>query len=246
MSFYSRHVYWNSGPESHSPSTQLKNIHHWKEFWQVWVEVKTGTSFSTIAAVKVHVGPATFSHIKHSISKAEMPHWNRQQLNPLWLPLYQKYLSDAEQDSLQKEMHMWEPSWRALTWVGQSRYFPLTALSEGSSSSSRGGHLLYRGLWLHSSHNFLNSHWFIEVTELQNLHLIEILKIRIARCRQGIMGSYKKHHKWWISENIRTFRRFQYSGTSRRRNSKVHKKLKDHPWTLLSESSMGLIQNAKS
>ena len=116
MSFYSRHVYWNSGPESHSPSTQLKNIHHWKEFWQVWVEVKTGTSFSTIAAVKVHVGPATFSHIKHSISKAEMPHWNRQQLNPLWLPLYQKYLSDAEQDSLQKEMHMWEPSWRALTW----------------------------------------------------------------------------------------------------------------------------------
>lgn len=37
-----------------------------------------------------------------------MPHWNREQLNPLWLLLYQKYLSDPEQDSLQKEMHMWE------------------------------------------------------------------------------------------------------------------------------------------
>lgn len=123
MSFYSRHVYWNSGPEGHSPSTQLKNIHHWKEFWQVWVEVKTGTSISTITAVKVHVGPATISHIKHSISKAEMPHWNRQQLNPLWLPLYQEYLSDPEQDSLQKEMRMWEPSWRALTG-GSVKIFP--------------------------------------------------------------------------------------------------------------------------
>lgn len=108
MSFYSRHVYWNSSPEGHSPSTQLKNIHHWKEFWQVWVEVNTDTSVSTITAVKVHVGPATFCHIKHSISKTEMPHWNREQLNPLWLLLNQKYLSDPDQDSLQKEMHMWE------------------------------------------------------------------------------------------------------------------------------------------